>query len=535
MNSQPPPNTSNHDARWDRHFLVMLGCMVVARALYALAFCTEFDLAGDEAYYWDWGRRPDWGYYSKPPMIGWLMGLVGFVSGNAEWGIRLAPLVLGSVSLIAIHRLTRIMFSSRVAFLVVVLMLCTPGNAGLNLLFTIDSPLVLAWSAALLMFWCSLEKPDSWSRWICLGLVLAFGSLSKQMMLVFPLLMVIYLLVSPTQRAAIRNPRLWLSILMGFAALIPVVVWQRQHGWITLTHMKEHFDRAEPTWVNHLGWFFQFPLTQAALYSPGTWAALLGVLGMALIRWKQGDRRTWFLLVFSAPALLAFHLLAARQDVHANWPAVFYLSGFVLLAAWMDVAALASLGDEVTREKWRRNAIKVGLFFSALMYALPMVVRPAGYAGDRRVDGYFGALRGASEAGVKAGEFLSKVPNPEKTFVVVMGHRYHAARMAFYMPQQPRVFRWQKDGLIESQYEVWPGPADKKGWDALILYPAAESGVKRELASSLRKSFASTSKMGDVEVNIGKGSVHSYQVFLGSSLIAWPDTNKAKASPETSF
>jgi 4-amino-4-deoxy-L-arabinose transferase-like glycosyltransferase len=532
MNPQNPQPNPDQEAKWDRLFWLMLVCVVVARALYALAFCAEFDLAGDEAYYWDWGRRPDWGYYSKPPMIGWLMGLVGFVSGNAEWGIRLAPLVLGTVSLIFTQRLTRMMFGSKTAFIVAALMLCTPGNAGLNLLFTIDSPLVLAWSAALWIFWRCIEKPDSWGRWMLLGFVLGFGSLSKQMMLIFPLLMVIYIVVSPADRRAIGNPRMWLSILMGFAALIPVLVWQRQHGWITLTHMKEHFDRAEPTWVNHLGWFFQFPLTQAALYSPITWGALLTVLVMAARSWKRGDRRTWFLFVFSGPALLAFHLLAARQDVHANWPAVFYVSAFILLAAWMEGAVMGSFGDNRIRAWSRRNSIRVGLVFALLMYVLPMIVRPAGFAGDSRVDGYFGALRSAREAGELAGEFLSKVPNPERTFVVVMGHRYHAARMAFYMPQQPRVFRWQKDGLVESQYEVWPGPIDKRGWDALIVYPNSDDGVKRELISTLRYAFRSTTKMGDIDVPIGNGIGRSYQVFLGSDLITWPNSNEAKALGE---
>ena len=84
-------------ARW------LLAGLFVLRLLYLFPFTAEFDLAADESYYWDWGRRPDWGYYSKPPMIGWLMGLVGWLSSNSEFAIRLAALGFGTVSLALIH------------------------------------------------------------------------------------------------------------------------------------------------------------------------------------------------------------------------------------------------------------------------------------------------------------------------------------------------------------------------------------------------------------------------------------------------
>ena len=522
MRDSNSPTHADSGAHWDRLFWRALIVVTALRAGYALLFGAEYDLAGDEAYYWDWGRRPDWGYYSKPPMIGWLMGVVGWVSNNKEWGIRLAPLVLGTLCLIATQKLARRLYGAKTAFLAAALMVCTPGNAGLNLFFTIDSPLVLAWTLALAFFWSAKQSPKSWGAWRCLGLALGFGSLSKQMMLVFPALMAAFAVVSPKDRVLLRAPGFWVSILMGFAALIPVVMWQQQHGWITLTHMKDHFDRAEPTLAHHVRWFFQFPLIQAALYTPVTRIALIGVLSAAILHWRKVDRRTWLLVIFSAPALVVFFILAARQDVHANWPAVFYVSAFILLAAALEEMAVGQFGSERWRGRVRVYGCLLGLFVAMLAYLAPLTIRVAGLAGHRKIDGYFGALRSAKEVGEEAGKFLAKVPRPEKTFVVVLGHRYHAARMAFYMPQQPRVFRWQKEGLIESQYEIWPDPSDKVGWDALILYPVPDDGAKRERHGSLRKAFTATPKLGEIEVPMGGDQSRAYQVFLGTSLIAWP-------------
>ena len=183
-----------------RRLWLWLGGIVLVRLVMLLAVVHGADLAGDEAYYWDWGRQPDWGYYSKPPMIGWMMGVIGGLTGNAEWGIRLAALLLGLVTLLITWRLARELAGERVAGLAALLMVLTPGNAGLCLLLTIDAPLLLAWTAALWLFWRAAERPDTFLRWLLLGLVIGFGCLSKQLMLVFPLLMLAFAVVSPEDR-----------------------------------------------------------------------------------------------------------------------------------------------------------------------------------------------------------------------------------------------------------------------------------------------------------------------------------------------
>src|SRR4051812_26093343 len=44
----------------------------VANLVYLFAFC-PYDLAPDEAHYWDWSRKLDWSYYSKGPLVAWLI------------------------------------------------------------------------------------------------------------------------------------------------------------------------------------------------------------------------------------------------------------------------------------------------------------------------------------------------------------------------------------------------------------------------------------------------------------------------------
>jgi hypothetical protein len=47
-------------------------------------------LYADETQYWLWSREVDWGYFSKPPMIAWIIAATTAVFGDADWAVRLA-------------------------------------------------------------------------------------------------------------------------------------------------------------------------------------------------------------------------------------------------------------------------------------------------------------------------------------------------------------------------------------------------------------------------------------------------------------
>lgn len=469
-----------------------------------LFFCAHADLAGDEAYYWDWGRVPDWGYYSKPPLIGWLMGLTGWLTGNAEWGIRGMALLLGTGTLVMLFALARQLYGAKAAFMSVVLVLLTPASAGLNLFLTIDAPLLLTWSAALALFWAAVEKPGCWVRWLALALVIGLGVLSKQMMLVFPLLMLFFAWLSKPDRGLLSNPRFWISMLIGAAFLLPVLWWNEQHAWITLEHTKHHFDTKSVDFGKWLTRTLEWPGVQALVYTPVTWAALIYVLIAGCRHWSQMERRERFLILFSAPALIVFTLLALRQRINPNWPAVFYVPAFILVGAWFT--AQLPVQGFVT---WKRWTLRVAGVVTLLLHlALPVV-----FLTSLRGHSKLSALRGWQEVGQQMGQYLQKVPRPENTQVLALGHRYHAAQLAFYMPQHPRLFRYEPLGHAMSQYEVWPGLEQHLGDDVLIL-------TEKPIPQAVTDCFESVRPVGQIAPE-ANNSARTFEVFLGSRLKNW--------------
>ena len=491
-------------ANWNRRFWALLAGVFIFRVLFTLFFCAHADLAGDEAYYWDWGRQPDWGYYSKPPMIGWLMGIVGWMTGACDIGIRLCALTLGTLTMAVVFLLMRRLYDARTGFIAALVVLLTPANTGLNLFLTIDAPLLLCWSLALLLFWLAVEKPACWTRWLALAVVIGIGTLSKQMMLVFPVLMVAFAIVSKDDRTLLRNPRMWTAIVIGAAFLTPVIWWQQQHHWITLEHTAHHFNTEELGLGKWLTRTLEWPGIQALVYSPVTLVAMVLVLWFGMTRWKTMGRRERYLLLCSAPALIVFTLLALRQRINPNWPAVFWLPALLLVAAWFS-GHLPLAGMQA----WRMWSLRVAGLVVVLAHVIIPVVFLTSLKGHKKL----AELRGWRETGEQAGKFLDKVPRPDHTFVMALGHRYNAAQMAFNMPQNPRVYRWEPSGHPMSQYEIWPGLETRLGDDGLIF----SSGV---VTPKVAECFESIEKLGLVEVPLGD-KTRVFQVSLGRNLKSW--------------
>ncbi|MEM8550252.1 MAG: glycosyltransferase family 39 protein, partial [Verrucomicrobiota bacterium] len=172
---------------WTRGFWLLLGGVTLLRLGYLLIF--PYDLVGDEAYYWDWGRQLDWGYFSKPPMIAWLMALFDWLGGGTLEGLKLAPILFGIGTSCWLFFLARRLYGAKAAFWTVALMLASLGNVALNVLFTIDAPLLFCWTGALYVLWRLIDHEQgagrAWPWAVALVLLLGCGLLSKQMMLAF--------------------------------------------------------------------------------------------------------------------------------------------------------------------------------------------------------------------------------------------------------------------------------------------------------------------------------------------------------------
>lgn len=163
---------------------------------------------------------------------------------------------------------------------------------------------------------------------------------------------------------------------------------------------------------------------------------------------------------------------------------------------------------------WQRWSVRVG---GALVVILHVALVVALSTDLKSLD-RLASLRGWREAGEQAQRFLDQVPRKGETFVMALGHRYHAAQMAFYMPSHPRLYRWEPSGTVQSQYEIWPGPEERIGQDALILDPSEGDRLLRNAV--FKAAFEKLEHLGEIH-GPADGGARLFSVYLGKNLKAW--------------
>lgn len=506
----------NH-AVWLHRTIWLIAGLLCFRLIYA--WFVPLDLVHDEAYYWDWSRQLDWGYYSKPPMIAWVIAAATSLGGSSAFVVRLPAVLLGTLSLVWMYLLASSYYGRRAGFWTACLSAATPGSAALSLLMTIDAPFLFCWSGALYSFWRLLQTEDRRLRWLIAStLFVGLGVLSKQTMLAFPALALLFVLTSREDRRELFRAPLWIWMCGSVAFLTPVLWWNSQHGWITAQHTGGHFSGESVTLWRQIARCLEFVAGQFGVVSPVTCFLTLAVAVAALLSFRSQGRRERYLLCFSAIPLAGVFALSTVRRVEPNWPAPFYPAALVLLVGLAMQRFRVPRLTGITTSTLAR-AMTVGCISAVIAYSAPFGCGLQGTRWDPAV-----RLRGWREVGAAVAGQFSSLPSPDRSFVLVTSGRAVASELAFYMPQQPRVYLWTAGSQVLSQYDIWEGPSDKQNWDALIV---TEAG--KEAPSEVKNSFAFLENRGLVDIPVGGDRHHRYQLWRGVRLSSWPDSRTAIA------
>lgn len=493
---------------------LLFGILLLAWRLASLCW-TPGELIPDEAYYWDWSRQLDGGYYSKPPLVAWIIAASTSLFGSREWSVRLPAVLLSTAGLVPVFLLTRQLYSTRAAAITVLALAATPGVTASSMFMTIDAPFLCAWCFALWTLWNLLNSPPNDWKWVLPAVVAtAAGLLSKQTMFgLFPLL-AFFLVLSHEDRGWWRDPRLYIWTLASLLSLTPVVWWNLQHQWLTWQHTQEHFRATTTSPLQHLAWGGEFIASQFGVVSPLTLTLVLIVMLVGPFRWNPVPRREKFLLIFGAVPLMPVAVLSFLQRVQPNWPAAFYVTGFILLGGWVA----GQICIDPRTDRWRRfwgSGVILGAALSALLYVLPVVLPMTGWAG-MKIDPTtrFRGWRALAEA---IDGCRRKTPGDLPELVIAATSRGPVSELAFYLPDQPRVYRWNAGGRIDSQHDVWGGPSGAAGASAIIvtegLWP-----VDRELVAA----FATVTPLSEIRIPLGNRRFHEYAVWRGTGFRQWP-------------
>lgn len=349
--------THNNPATELRNAWLVTIAALVLITLWRLLIAGILPLSVDEAYYIAWSKTPDFGYWTKPPLIAWAIGLTRSVCGDSAACVRTVPLTSFALSTLLMFVLARKLGATAwTACLAACAFISLPLSAFYGMAATTDSLLLLFWIASMLLLRSALEGKRA--AWVLAGVAAGLGLLSKYSMGIFAVSALLCLL-HPQWRHWLRTP--WPYLAAAAAALVfaPNLWWNVVNGFPTLTHTAE-ISQNKGYGLNpaSLG---EFLGAQFLLASPILLCAFLLWLWHAARKLTVND---WYLLAFALPFLALISLQALLSRAHANWASPTYVAA--TLAAVFFLAA--------RHPRWLAGAFAFNLTLAACLYHFDVLI-----------------------------------------------------------------------------------------------------------------------------------------------------------------
>ena len=155
--------------------------------------------------------------------------------GDTAFGVRFfSPLFAAITSLLLLRFLAREV-GARPSFWLLLAVTATPLLGIGTILMTIDPPLVLCWTWAMVAGWRAAQPDGKTRDWLIVGLAMGLGFLCKYSARVPNRLFgSFFSRCAPAARTHLRKPGPWLALVIFALCTLPVVIWNAQHGWPTL-------------------------------------------------------------------------------------------------------------------------------------------------------------------------------------------------------------------------------------------------------------------------------------------------------------
>lgn len=404
--------------------------MTLWRVLWLAA--SRAELGVDEAQYWLWSRSLDWGYFSKPPVIAWIIrATTDLLGSDTPFAVRLsAPLLQGAAALL-VMRFAKGLAGDRAGSIAGLIYLVMPAGVVGSMTISTDTPMLFCLALSLVL-WVGLAQQPSPGRSLGLGLAIGLAVLSKYSMLFVLPGMVLAGLFLPRWRLCRRDTVL--AVVAGLVTVAPNVAWNLRHGLATLRHTADsaqwsglqlHPDRAT-----------SFLLSQFAVFGPVFFAIMVICSAQALLGRGPPDRRGPVLLTL--PVLAVVTGQALLSHAYANWAVAAAVGGSLLAALVLRAAP--------------RLLALVLVLHAALALVLPMLPAlaidlrlPNGQALFKRYTGREDSAR-----------FALDLAQSHGLTAIVAGERAMLADLFYYArPGDPAIYAAPQSGPPANHYAMF--------------------------------------------------------------------------------
>ncbi|MEQ9504643.1 MAG: glycosyltransferase family 39 protein [Hyphomonas sp.] len=458
-----------------RLMLAILAALLVIRV--AALLVSPLNLYADEAQYWRWAQSLAWGYYSKPPMIAWVIHAMTAVFGDAEWAVRLAAPFLHTAAAGFLYLAGRSMFTAKTGVYAALLYALMPAVTLSSNVLSTDGVLMPFWCAGLYLAW-RLRSGGGLMTAAGLGAVIGFGILSKYAMLYFVIgLALAALLDAPTRRALLSRSG---ALTLGVTALLiaPHFAWNAANDFQTVGHTVDNANLGGELFNPENAW--KFFVDQLGVFGPVSFLALLAGLAGWRSKAEETASPTRWLLCFVLPVLIFILGQAVLSRAHANWAATAYPGAALLVAAWFA---------------GRRAVLWSSLAVNALVAGLFLIV-PSLSAAETRELGIDNALKRTRGWDMAATQLFAEADRLGATAVLV-DEREAWHGLDFYGRERSLpLISWRRYPGPKSFSERQPLTEDIAG---RVLVASVHPGMRPKL----RSDFGTFEPAGQIRIDLG--------------------------------
>ncbi len=484
-------------------------------------FVTPLELYPDEAQYWLWSRELAFGYFSKPPMIAWLIWLTTHIGGDAEAWVRLSAPLLHGITALVIHRIARRLYGGWTGLAAAAIYSLMPGVVLSSGLIATDAPLLFFLS---LTIWAYVDLAEAVAprRYFVaagMGLALGLAFLSKYAAIYTLGSIALHFVISRPARLRWCPAAAVLFLAAFVLTLAPNFAWNASHQFATVKHTASNANWGAHTLFNFRE-LIEFVGSQFGVFGPLPFAVLLGGAIWLGVR-KRMSSPDLLLLCFCAPPLIIVAGEAFVSRANANWAGAAFVSGSVLAAGWLL---------RWNARRWLIGGLAIQALF-ALFFVACMVNPKAADAtglsnGFKRVRGWDQTVRvivdrTREEQALRGG--VSAVAMDDR-FVYNAAAYY--GRDYFGQPGAPPLRMWVHEAHPQNQAETEAPLNAHYGRRALIV--SLEGGYRPEI----EQDFKTTSGLQIARVRLDKKRSRRIDLFVAEGFAPLPRDPLTGLPPE---
>lgn len=487
----------------NRIFLAFLFLSAIAQIFIIQA--NPLDLAADETHYWEWSKRLDYHYYSKGPVIAYLVYFGTTLFGDTALGVRFPAVLNQLVFTGIIYLFVRSFSSPGLALLTSLAIRSMLIFMGIGTIMTPDSPLALLWATVLFIGY-QFMKTKHISFWVLAMLALGIAINAKAISIIlFPgLLVAIFLGDFGFSQQLIKK-----ALIVGFSlllvSLLPFLLWNAKHEWVNFAHSMSHVTQNAGIEFRPY-YFFELLGGQIILAGPILFLGVVASYFWGIKEWKNGDALSGFFVLTGLPLLAILVLISFTKRVQGNWVMPVYINGILLFAYLLSQGVIKARGNEKLILGGISLNLAIGFIAHLIMFGVTFGM-PDNFFPHKKIVGWR--------------TLASKVQSIQKSMIpetaeppFFVSERYQtASELAFYLRAPGEIFCANISDRRMNQYDIWGGWEKLKGRDAIVVLDY------KSLAPRLEPFFETVSYLGEINLS---SSPRPFTLFLAKSYTGIP-------------